>query len=120
MLSTCRSIEMPPKPRRNAVKIKLIESFLQGIPEIAFIPFVISKKPLISGEIKLVSMFKTLNKGDKQVEMICNKPLAFKIEIIHEKITTKPPIRRIVVILLIMLFDKISPRFEKETFLFSL
>ena len=116
MLSTCKSTEIPPKPRRNAVKIKLIESFLQGIPEITFIPFVISKKPLTIGEIKLVSIFKMLNKGDKQVESICNIPLAFKIEITHENTTTKPPIRRIVEILLVILFAKISPRFEKETF----
>ena len=41
-------------------------------------------------------------------------PLALRIEMILEKITTKPPIKRIFEILLLMLYDKISNKLEKE------
>ena len=43
-----------------------------------------------------------------------NKPLALKMDIILEKITTKPPIKRMVEMLLVILCDKISPKLEKE------
>ena len=67
-----------------------IEIFLQAIEDIVFIPLVISKNPVKSPWIKLVSMFKTLNIGDIIVVRLAKIPLAFKIEIMLEKITTNP------------------------------
>ena len=83
------------------------------------IPEVISKKPVKSGPINELSMFKVLNKGVRIVVNIFNIPVDFKIEIMLAKITIKPPIRRIVEILDVILFDKISPKFDKETVLFK-
>ena len=122
MLSTCRRIEIPPNPNKNAVKIILRENFLQAILEIVLIPLVISKNPLKRGEIKLVSISRKLNKGEKVIVAMFNKPLAFTIEIILEKITTNPPIKSIVEILLVILSASTSPKLEKETmdFLFEL
>lgn len=113
MLSTWSNTEIPPKPSRNAVKIIFIESFLHVIWEIELIPFVISKKPQIKGLIKEVSILRKLNNGEKHVAKTFIKPLDFKIEITLEKITTKPPISRIVEILLVILFANTSPKLEK-------
>lgn len=115
ILSTCKRIEIPPKPNKNAVKIILRENFLQVILEIILIPLVISKNPLKRGEMKLVSILKKLNKGEKVIVAIFNKPLAFTIEMILEKITTNPPIKSIVEMLLVMLSANTSPKLEKET-----
>ena len=41
------------------------------------------------------------------------------MDIILEKITTKPPIRKIVAILLLMLSANTSPKFENETKFFT-
>jgi len=66
------------------------------IREILLIPLVISKKPVIIGLIKEVSICKMLKRGIKSKEKLCNKPLLFKIEITLEKMTTNPPISKIV------------------------
>lgn len=116
MLRTWSNTEIPPKPSKNAVKIMLIESFLQAICEIEFIPFVISKNPQRKGDIKEVSILRKLNNGEKQVDKMLIMPLDFKIEITLEKITTNPPINKMVEILLVILSAKTSPKLEKETF----
>ena len=115
MLKTCKRTEIPPKPSKNAVKIMFIESFLQAINEILLIPFVISKIPQRKGPMNEVSILIALNKGEIHVDKICNNPLDFKIEITLEKITTKPPISKIVEILLVILSANTSPKLEKET-----
>lgn len=73
--------------------------------------------PVKIPDIKEESMFKMLNIGVNIKIILFKNPLAFRMEIILEKITTKPPIIKIVEILLDMLFPKISPKFENETFL---
>lgn len=117
ILRTWSNTEIPPNPKRKAVKIILIESFLQAIKEIDLIPFVISKKPQIRGVIKEVSICKKLNNGEIQVEKKESNPLDFKMEITLENITTNPPINNIVEILLVILSAKTSPKLEKLTFL---
>ena len=77
-------------------------------------PFVISNTPVKSPCIKLGSIFKISNRGLNNIVKLFNKPLALKIDMILEKITTNPPIKRIVEILLVMLSAKISPKLEKE------
>ncbi len=64
--------------------------------KILLIPLVISKKPVIIGLIKEVSICKMLKRGIKKKKKLCNKPLLFKIEITLEKMTTNPPISKIV------------------------
>ena len=115
MLKTWRNIEIPPKPSKNAVNIIFIESFLQAIEDIKFIPLVISKNPVNNPEINEVSICIILNRGVNNVLTTFKTPLDFNIEIILEKITTKPPIKTIVEILLVILSDNTSPKFEKET-----
>lgn len=117
ILKTCRKMEIPPNPNRNAVKIILMDNFLQAILEIIFIPFVISRKPVNSAEIKLESICKKLNSGVRKIVAIEKIPLAFKIDMMLEKITTKPPISKIVEILLVILSDRTSPRLDKVTVL---
>lgn len=117
ILRTWSNTEIPPNPKRKAVKIILIESFLQAIKEIELIPFVISKKLQIRGVIKEVSICKKLNNGEIQVEKKESNPLDFKMEITLENITTNPPINNIVEILLVILSAKTSPKLEKLTFL---
>ena len=115
MLKTWRKIEIPPKPNKKAVNIILIESFLQAIEAIKFIPLVISKNPVNKPEIKAVSICKKLKIGLNIKLTIFKIPLDFNIEIMLENITTKPPINKIVEILLVILLEITSPRFEKDT-----
>ena len=115
ILQTWSRMEIPPKPSRKAVKIILKESFLQLILEIVLIPFVISNIPVKMPEMKLVSMFKDWKIGFSKTVKLFNKPLALKMEIILEKITTNPPIKRMVEMLLVILSAKISPKLENET-----
>ena len=95
----------------------LIESFLQAILEIVLIPFVISNKPLNRGAIKEVSILSVWKRGENKLDKIFKVPLAFKIEITLENITTNPPIKKIVEILLVMLSARTSPKLENVTFL---
>ena len=112
ILNTCRKTEIPPKPRRKAAKIILIESFLHAIEEIILIPFVISNKPVINPLAKVISILKNLKIGLTRFTILFRIPLAFNIDIMLEKITIKPPIIRIVEILFVMLSDSISPRLD--------
>ena len=113
MLRTCNKTEMPPNPSKNAVIMILIESFLQAILEIVLMPLVISKKHVKIGPIKEVSMCIQSKNGLNNNSIICVIPLAFKIEIIEEKMTTNPPITKMDFMLLTILSDKISPKLEK-------
>lgn len=115
ILKTCNRTDIPPKPSKKAVKIRLIESFLLEILEIELIPFVISKKPLISGVAKEESILKKAKIGEILIEKTDNNPLDFNIDIILENITTKPPISKIVEMLFVILSDKILPKLEKVT-----
>lgn len=81
--------------------------------EIEFIPLVISKNPLINGEAKTESILKTDNIGERTVEKADNIPLDFNIDITLEKITTKPPINKIVEMLFVILSDNTLPKLEK-------
>lgn len=60
MLHTCSKTEIPPKPSKNAENIMFIDSFLEAIQEIELIPFVISRKPLIKGAEKALSIPQTI------------------------------------------------------------
>lgn len=113
ILHTCSKIEIPPKPSKKVDRMILIDSFFDAIHEIELIPFVISKKPLIKGEMKAVSIPKMLNIGENKLDESLSNPLEFSIDIMLEKITTNPPISKIVEMLLVILSAKISPRLEK-------
>ena len=78
-------------------------------------PLVISKKPLIKGGAKDVSILNACRIGAKQLDKIWIIPLDFKIDITLENITTNPPISRIVEIELLILSAKISPKLANET-----
>ena len=91
-----------------------IEIFLQLTDEIKWRPLVISKSPVSNPEIKSVFIFRKLKNGDISLEQRLKRPLDLNIEIIVEKRTTKPPIKKIVLIAFIMLSDKISPKLENE------
>ena len=65
------------------------------------------------------SIFRVSKIGAINKANIFKIPLAFKIDITLEKITTNPPINNIVEILLIILSDKIEPRLEKVIFSFE-
>lgn len=114
ILKTCKNTEIPPKPSRKAVNIRLIEIFLQIMEDITLIPFVISKKPVNRPWAKFISIFKQLKIGLTILVKILKIPPVFNIEITLENITTNPPIRRIVEILLLILSAKTSPRLDKE------
>ena len=114
MLQTCNKTEIPPKPSKKATKIILIESFLEAILEIVLIPFVISKNPVRMPWTKLESTWNNWKIGEIKTVKLFKIPLAFKMEIILEKITTNPPIKRIVEILFVILSAKTSPKLEKD------
>lgn len=114
ILKTCKNTDIPPKPSRKAVNIRLIEIFLQTMEDITLIPFVISKKPVNRPWAKFISIFKLLKIGLTILVKILKIPPVFNIEITLENITTNPPIRKIVEILLLILSAKISPRLDKE------
>ena len=119
ILQTWRSIEIPPKPSKKAVRIILKEIFLQAMEEIIFIPFVISKMPVKNPCMKLVSIFRKESKGFSKIVMLFNMPLALRIDRILENMTINPPIKRIVEMLLVILSARISPRLEKEALFFG-
>lgn len=69
---------------------------LDGIRATSFIPLVNSKIPDKTGAQNCCETEKQWNKGLKKLEQYCKMPLCFKMEIITEKRTTKPPIKTIV------------------------
>ena len=117
ILSTCSITENPPKPSRKAAITMFTESIFRCTLAIPFIPFVISKIPVIICGDNSLGIESVFNIGAIQRASNCNMLLAFKIEIKTEKNTIKPPIIRIVEIEFVMLFPIISPKFNKHTFL---
>ena len=78
---------MPPHPSKKEERIMLIEIFFNGIVEIVKIPLVISTIPRIKLSTISVGICKKDNKGFiNNIKLLC-----FKIEIITENITIKPP-----------------------------
>ena len=69
-------------------------------------------------KIKELSICKKLKTEVSTSTKLLKIPLDFKIEITLENITTKPPIIKIVEILLVILFPRTSPKLEKVTFLY--
>ena len=114
MLSTCKNTEIPPKPSKNEVRIIFIEIAFIGILESKEIPFVISKKPVSKGAIKFIGICKILKMGTRVIVSKSINLLALKIEIITEKITTKPPIIIIVEVALDIELAIASPKFDKD------
>ena len=94
-----------------------IEIFFICIEDINEIPLVISKKPIIKGDIKSLGKLKILKVGSKSLEQIFNIWLVLKIEIITEKRTIKPPIIKIVDVAFAILSDKIAPKSENNILL---
>ena len=112
ILYTCKNTEIPPKPSRNAERIMFILIDFMGIIEICLIPLVISNIPVKMGVQKLVSKFNILNMGELISVNVLKIPLVFSIDMMLEKMIINPPIIRIVFVLLVMLSDRILPRFD--------
>ena len=89
-----------------------IEMCFSFIPEIIFIPFVISNIP-VNSELEIwFGRPKWLQIGSNMIDMILFIPLALSIDIITEKSTTKPPIIRTVEIAEDILSPSTSPSVE--------
>ena len=102
MLQTWRRTETPPVPIKKDVTIKFQKRDEPGMLEINLIPVVISKIPKIEYSIQLF-----LNKDNILVDWI--------IEIIIEKIITKPHTTLNVLKAFFMQSLNIPPRDEKES-----
>jgi len=74
------------------------------------IPFVTSIKPENKPIVSVSEIPKKAKKSAKKYNIL----LVFNIDIIIEKRITKPPIIKIVFIELIILFDKTSPKLQKD------
>lgn len=116
MLSTCKKTEKPPIPSKNEVKIIFVEIAFIGIEAIKAMPFVISKNPVSVGATKLLGIWKKLKNGIEVNVNIFNRRLALNIDIITEKITTKPPIISRVEVAFEIDVASISPKLEKDIF----
>lgn len=116
MLKTWSKTESPPEPSRNAVIIMLVEIFFSFIKDTILIPLVISKSPVKIDAITWEGRFNHLQIGSNIMQTKVVIPLTFKIEIITENKTTKPPIIRIVEIADWILEPKISPKFDTVMF----
>lgn len=112
ILYTCKKTEIPPKPSRNAERIIFMLIVFIGIIEICLIPLVISSIPVRMGVQKFVSRFSSLNIGELIRVNVLKIPLVFSIDIMLEKMMINPPIIRIVFVLLVMLSDRIFPKFD--------
>ena len=69
-LKTCKSTQIPPKPRRNDVSIILIEICFNFIADIKFIPFVTSKIPLNKAPEIIVGTLSLLQIGSNSIVII--------------------------------------------------
>ena len=81
---------------------------------IIFNPFVSSKIPEIKPKQNSFGICKTLKIGSIISESKNKTLLFFKIEIITEKSTINPPINKIVLIELVILFPIIPPKFDND------
>ena len=116
ILKTCNKTDIPPKPSKKLVAMILIDIFFSFIADIKLIPFVISKIPVKNEAISSGGILNFMQIGLEIKLIIPTNLLEFKIEIITENNITNPPIIRIVFIADLILFARISPRFEKDTF----
>lgn len=116
MLKTWSKIESPPNPSRKAVTIMFVEIFFSFIKDTMLIPLVISKIPVNTDAIIWEGRFKNVQTGLSKIQTKSVIPLTFKIEIITENKTIKPPIIRIVEIADWMLEPSTSPKFETVIF----
>ena len=119
ILKTCKNIESPAIPKRKAVIIILKESSLIFIQDIKDIPLVISNIPTSRGEIYWLGILKKEKVGVSILSNTETTWLTLKIEIITEKITTNPPIIKMVDIALVILSDKASPKLENVNLYFE-
>lgn len=114
ILITWSKTEIPPKPKRKAVSIILIDICFIFMFEIKLIPFVISNIP-VNKELEMFSgTFTNLHTGLNISDTKLVNPLALKIEMITENSTTKPPIIRIVDVAEDILCPRTSPKLEND------
>ena len=111
ILKTWRT-EKPPNPSKKAHKIIWWEIILLLKEHVKLIPFVSSINPVINDLDKLRSILNDLKRGFISVHTKSIILLSFKIDIITEKSTTKPPTIVTVNIAFFMLLPNISPRLE--------
>ena len=114
VLQTWSKIEIPPKPNKNEANIIFMDNFFVGILQILFNPLVNSKIPEIKLFPNSAGTFNKLNKGTMQVDKISKNWLVCMIDIITENSTTKPPIDKIILIELEILFPIIPPKLDQE------
>lgn len=114
MLRTWSKIENPPKPSKKAQSIILWDINLLFTFAANLTPFVNSIIPVIKPFANLGSILIHLKMVSTKLHKTLKMWLFFKIERITEKSTIKPPISKVVEIAELMLFPRISPRFEKE------
>ena len=114
ILITCNRIDIPPKPNKKEAIIMLILENLNK--ERLFSPLVNSTIPISIEESISLEIPNKPNNGANMLEVRVKIWLFSNMEHTTEKRTTKPPTTRMELILLDTLFDKISPKFEKETF----
>lgn len=93
----------------------LVDMHLLEIEEIAQTPFVSSINPIMIPSENLSDIPNVFKNGDIASDNPSKILLLFRIDIITEKRTINPPIRKIVLIALFIEFDKTSPRLDIET-----
>lgn len=113
MLKTCNNTEIPPKPSINAHNTIFTEMLFVAIDVISEIPFVSSIIPDIIGLANEKPRLSNFKIGYNMYDTISNILLLFKIDIITENITTKPPIIIIVLLDSKMASERIEPKFLK-------
>ena len=107
ILRVCSSTDIPPNPRIKADTHTLIDKFFKWTEDIILKPLVNSIIPEINPTTIFEFICNNLEIGDA---IITSNFVLPKIERITEKRVTKPPITRIVFILLIILFPRTSPK----------
>ena len=110
ILKTWSKTDIPPNPSKNAhIVIWILIAFI-GMTEIIDTPFVSSTIPDNIPVANVVGMFRTSNKGDRNLDKISKIPVLFNIDIITLKSITNPPIMTMVFTDVIILFCRILPR----------
>ena len=110
MLKTCKSTDIPPNPNKNAQIIMLEERDLLITELTRDTPLVSSIIPEMMGFANDRSIFSNFSGMCSKYENISKILLLPKIEIITEKITTKPPIIIIVLLDSNIVLESILPR----------
>lgn len=110
MLKTCKSTDIPPNPNKNAQIIMLEERDLLITELTRDTPLVSSIIPEMIGFANDRSIFSNFSGMYSKYEKISKILLLPKIEIITEKITTKPPIIIIVLLDSNIVLESMLPR----------